>query len=61
MPPEFMVQDPTAANPPTLFLPLADMARQLAAKAAISSFTEGREEADFLRAGAERCWRCMGA
>ena len=61
VPPEFVVQDPTAANPPTLFLPLADMARQLVAKTGSSGSLEAGAEADFLRAGAGRCWRCMGA
>ena len=53
VPAEFMVQDPQAANPPTLFLVLADMARGLQAA---DSMTPGRREivqadADFLRAG----------
>jgi len=29
VPDEFVVQDPTHANPPSLFLPIAAMARQL--------------------------------
>jgi hypothetical protein len=29
VPEEFVIQDPTHANPPSLFLPIANMARQL--------------------------------
>lgn len=50
MPAEFVVQDPTAANPPTLFLPLADMARRLS-QGTKSGPGEGDEEAVFLKAG----------
>ncbi len=54
VPEEFMVQNPDAANPPTLFLVLADMARGLQA-AAEGSSSRSKEvlqaDADFLRAG----------
>ncbi len=52
VPAEFMVQNPDAANPPTLFLVLADMAREVAAAAASGNWTQdSREDAEFLQAG----------
>ena len=50
VPPEFVVQDPTAANPPTLFLALADMARSISDRQP-SSDPELQEELAFLKAG----------
>lgn len=50
MPAEFVVQDPTAANPPTLFLALADMARSISDKKHASD-SEVQEELQFLKAG----------
>ena len=55
VPAEFMVQDPQAANPPTLFLVLADMARGLQAAGSQRSDIV-QADADFLRAGEEFCW-----
>ena len=54
MPAEFIVQDPTAANPPTLFLPLADMARRVSRgpTGIAEEDADLQEEADFLKAGA---------
>ena len=50
VPAEFMVQDPQAANPPTLFLVLADMAQGLQAAGHQRSDIV-QADADFLRAG----------
>ncbi len=42
MPAEFVVQNPTHANPPSLFLPIAHMAAQLVrAKAAAGGWAAG--------------------
>ena len=53
VPAEFVVQDPTAANPPTLFLALADMARLVAKEdvPGTPADPERQEELEFLRAG----------
>ncbi len=54
VPTEFMVQDPHAANPPTLFLVLADMARGLQAGGdgvGVYHSSVLQADADFLRAG----------
>ena len=50
VPAEFVVQDPSAANPPTLFLALADMARSVADRQR-SHEPDVQEELQFLRAG----------
>ncbi len=50
MPADFLVQSPDVANPPTLFLPLADMAQRVA-KANSRLDEDGREELAFLKAG----------
>lgn len=50
VPAEFVVQDPTAANPPTLFLALADMARRVVDKTQ-SSDPEYQDDLQFLKAG----------
>ncbi|KAK9863279.1 hypothetical protein WJX84_010392 [Apatococcus fuscideae] len=63
VPEEFMVQNPDAANPPTLFLVLADMARGLQA-AAEGSSSRSKEvlqaDADFLRAAWPRLTSWLG-
>ena len=51
VPPEFVVQDPSAANPPTLFLALADMARSISGQKPGSNL-EVQEDLQFLKAGA---------
>lgn len=51
VPADFLVQSPDVANPPTLFLPLADMAQRVA-KAGSQLDEDGREELVFLKAGA---------
>ena len=50
MPAEFVVQDPSQANPPTLILVLADMARNVADKGG-STNPEVQEDLQFLQAG----------
>ncbi len=54
VPADFLVQSPDVANPPTLFLPLADMAQRVA-KAGSQIDEDGREELAFLKAGAMHC------
>lgn len=53
VPEAFVVQYPEAANPPTLFLPLASMAQQVAAAQASKGTltSELQEQRDFLIAG----------
>lgn len=52
VPEAFVVQHPDAANPPTLFLPLASMAQQISAGFAVSSMSDDvHEQRDFLLAG----------
>ena len=51
VPANFLAQSPDVANPPTLFLPLADMAQRLA-KAGTQLDEDGQEELVFLKAGA---------
>lgn len=54
VPAEFIVQSPKVANPPTLFLPLADMAQRVAAAGTMGRRDSGaHEDLDFLRAGAK--------
>ena len=58
VPAAFVVQHPDAANPPTLFLPLASMAQQIKRAAHSEDRAEDHEEQwEFLNAG--RAWRCM--
>ena len=52
VPADFIVQSPDVANPPTLFLPLADMARRVARSGASRVNDGGREDLEFLTAGA---------
>ena len=55
VPANFIVQSPDVANPPTLFLALADMAQAVAnASTGRSKDQSGsrKEDLDFLRAGA---------
>ena len=54
VPSDFLVQSPDVANPPTLFLPLADMAQRVA-RAGSQHDEDGREELAFLKAGAVHC------
>lgn len=53
VPAEFIVQRPDVANPPTLFLPLADMAQRIAAaKGPKALKQEGvKEDVQFLTSG----------
>jgi hypothetical protein len=51
VPAGFLVQNPDVANPPTIFLPLADMAQRVA-KSGVKSDADAQEELAFLRAGA---------
>lgn len=51
VPAGFLVQNPDVANPPTLFLPLADMAQRVA-RSGVKSDADAQEELAFLRAGA---------
>ena len=51
VPADFLVQSPDVANPPTLFLPLADMAQRVV-KAGRQPDEDGRKELAFLKAGA---------
>ncbi|CAL5220064.1 g2015 [Coccomyxa viridis] len=53
VPADFLVQSPDVANPPTLFLPLADMAQRVA-KAGSQIDEDGREELAFLKAAYPR-------
>jgi hypothetical protein len=46
------MQRTSSANPPTLFLVLADMARAVAAGGANARTGDARQEAEFLEAGA---------
>lgn len=50
VPAGFLVQNSDVANPPTLFLPLADMAQRVA-KSGVESDADVQEELAFLRAG----------
>jgi mannosyl-oligosaccharide glucosidase len=52
VPADFIVQSPDVANPPTLFLPLADMARRVACSGGSEMKNAGREDLEFLTAGA---------
>ena len=52
VPEEYVVQQPTSANPPTLFLVLAQMADQIAAAASDASLSSAmQEQQHFLKAG----------
>ncbi len=54
VPAEFIVQNPDVANPPTLFLPLADMAQRVAAtkgKGPEQGQEGMQEDLEFLTAG----------
>lgn len=52
MPEEYIVQQPTSANPPTLFLALAQMADQVAAAASDAQASQVlQEQEQFLKAG----------
>lgn len=52
MPEEFIAQQPTSANPPTLFLALAQMADQIAAAASNDSASKAlQDQEQFLNAG----------
>lgn len=52
VPEEFIGQQPTSANPPTLFLALAQMADQIAAAASDPSASQDlQEQEQFLKAG----------
>jgi mannosyl-oligosaccharide glucosidase len=53
VPPEFIVQDPSAANPPSLLLVLLKMARSLSRS---EGGAEGEREAELVRAFLERAW-----
>ena len=50
VPADFLVQSPDVANPPTLFLPLADMAQRVA-KSSSKPDQDVQEELAFLKAG----------
>ncbi len=50
VPADFLVQSPDVANPPTLFLPLADMAQRVA-KSSGKPDEDIEEELAFLKAG----------
>ena len=52
VPADFIVQSPDVANPPTLFLPLADMAQRVARSGGSRMEDGGREDLEFLTAGA---------
>ncbi len=55
MPAEFIVQSPKVANPPTLFLALADMAQRVEAAGSRAGTIPGaREDLEFLTAGARK-------
>lgn len=52
VPEEYIVQDPSSANPPTLFLPLAQMANQIAAAASDPPASQAlHDQKQFLLAG----------
>ena len=52
VPEEYIVQQPTSANPPTLFLVLAQMADQVAAAASDASASKAlQDQEQFLKAG----------
>ena len=52
VPEEYIVQQPTSANPPTLFLVLAQMADQIAAAASDASASKAlQDQEQFLKAG----------
>ena len=51
VPADFLVQSPDVANPPTLFLSLADMAQRVASTSTQRE-SERQEELAFLKAGA---------
>ncbi|KAG2483058.1 hypothetical protein HYH03_018041 [Edaphochlamys debaryana] len=57
VPPEFVVQNPSHANPPSLFLPIANMATQLVA-AAHNASAAGSDPAELARVSAflRRAW-----
>lgn len=50
VPADFLVQSPDVANPPTLFLPLADMAQRVA-RSSSKPDQDVEEELAFLKAG----------
>lgn len=51
MPAEFLVQSPDVANPPTLFLALADMAQRVARSGGRADSAGAREDLQLLTAG----------
>ena len=52
VPAEYIVQQPTSANPPTLFLALAQMADEVAAAASDASASKAvQDQEQFLKAG----------
>lgn len=53
VPDEYVMQHPTSANPPTLFLVLAQMASQIAT--ALPSTAETLHQEQFLQAGMHTC------
>ena len=56
VPEEYIVQQPTSANPPTLFLVLAQMADQIAAAASDASPSKAlQDQEQFLKAGEPLC------
>ena len=62
VPADFIVQNPDVANPPTLFLALADMAQAVATASVgrSSESTSSRtEDLNFLQAGACISTRCL--
>ncbi len=69
VPADFIVQSPDVANPPTLFLSLADMARRVAQSGVNWDNAGSREDLEFLTAGAcnpcpckktgQRSWHTM--
>ena len=54
VPADFLVQSPDVANPPTLFLSLADMAQRVAGTCSQHG-SDTQEELAFLKAGAGHC------
>ncbi|GLC49260.1 hypothetical protein PLESTB_000199900 [Pleodorina starrii] len=58
VPAEFVVQNPSHANPPSLFLPIAKMASQLVAAAAATADTRGADGEELARVSAflRRAW-----
>lgn len=61
VPEEYIVQQPTSANPPTLFLALAQMADQIAAAASDASASKAlQDQEQFLKAGTP-LYMCLSA